>query len=102
MKMYSQGVITQTSQPFGEGTKRQRLIRAIKAQGAKGLTCDEAELLFGWSHQSCSPIFTHLAKEGEIKKAQEIVAIDPAKGTTLMATVTRKTRYGSKAVAWTV
>jgi hypothetical protein len=49
-----------------------------------GATCDEAQLQLGMTHQSCSPCFTALSKEGRIADS----------GTR------RRTRSGRNATVW--
>lgn len=52
----------------------------------KGATCDEAQTLLGMTHQSCSPCFTWLSKDGQIYDSGQ----------------RRVTRSGRKAIVWRV
>lgn len=45
---------------------RGRVLEAIRAAGANGMTCDEVQVLLGLSHQQCSPRVSELARSGEI------------------------------------
>ena len=61
---------------------RGKVLAMIKRLG--GLTCDEAQVLLSMTHQSCSPCFTWLSKDGQI--------YDSGKR--------RVTRSGRKAIVW--
>lgn len=63
---------------------RKEILNAIESQ-PEGLTCDEIEVLLGYSHQSASPRFGELALQGKIKDSGE----------------RRKTRQNCDAVVWT-
>lgn len=52
----------------------------------QGATCDEAQTLLGLTHQSCSPCFTWLSKDGQIYDSGQ----------------RRVTRSGRKAIVWRV
>lgn len=52
----------------------------------QGATCDEAQTLLGMTHQSCSPCFTWLSKDGQIYDSGQ----------------RRVTRSGRKAIVWRV
>jgi len=52
----------------------------------QGATCDEAQSLLGMTHQSCSPCFTWLSKDGQIYDSGQ----------------RRVTRSGRKAIVWRV
>lgn len=52
--------------------------------GLKGITCDEAQVILGLSHQTCSPCFTALANKELIKDSGQ----------------RRKTRSGRDSIVW--
>ena len=52
----------------------------------QGATCDEAQTLLGLTHQSCSPCFTWLSKDGQIYDSGQ----------------RRVTRSGRKAIVWRI
>ena len=52
----------------------------------QGATCDEAQTLLNMTHQSCSPCFTWLSKDGQIYDSGQ----------------RRVTRSGRKAIVWRV
>lgn len=63
---------------------RGKVLAMIERLG--GLTCDEAQSLLGITHQSCSPCFTWLSKDGQIYDSGQ----------------RRVTRSGRKAIVWSV
>jgi len=63
---------------------RGKVLAMIERLG--GLTCDEAQSLLGMTHQSCSPCFTWLSKDGQIYDSGQ----------------RRVTRSGRKAIVWSV
>jgi len=63
---------------------RGKVLSMIERLG--GLTCDEAQSLLGMTHQSCSPCFTWLSKDGQIYDSGQ----------------RRVTRSGRKAIVWSV
>ena len=66
------------------GTMRERVLERVRRSGTSGLTCDEAEVSLGLSHQTCSARFR------ELSKARVIVD----------SGVRRPTRSGRKAVVY--
>lgn len=52
----------------------------------QGATCDEAQIILSLTHQSCSPCFTWLSKDGQIYDSGQ----------------RRVTRSGRKAIVWRV
>ena len=52
----------------------------------QGATCDEAQIVLSLTHQSCSPCFTWLSKDGQIYDSGQ----------------RRVTRSGRKAIVWRV
>lgn len=57
---------TDTSAAAAESMKtkapllRERVLESIKARHSEGMTCDEAEVALGLSHQTCSARFNEL------------------------------------------
>lgn len=66
------------------GSMRERVMERVRRAGVSGLTCDEAEVSLGLSHQTCSARFRELSKAGVVKDS----------GTR------RPTRSGRKAVVY--
>ena len=64
--------------------QRGKVLSMIKRLG--GLTCDEAQVMLSMTHQSCSPCFTWLSKDGQIYDSGQ----------------RRDTRSGRKAIVWRV
>lgn len=64
--------------------QRGKVLAMIKRLG--GSTCDEAQVLLSMTHQSCSPCFTWLSKDGQIYDGGQ----------------RRVTRSGRKAIVWKV
>jgi hypothetical protein len=62
--------------------QRGKVLAMIKRLG--GSTCDEAQVLLSMPHQSCSPCFTWLSKDGQIYDSGQ----------------RRVTRSGRKAIVW--
>jgi Fic family protein len=62
---------------------RERLHKLVKAAGANGLTCDEAEVVTDMPHQTVSARFNEMAKMGQIVSNEK-----------------RATRSGRKACVW--
>lgn len=63
---------TDTSAAAAESMKakapllRDRVYESIKARRSEGMTCDEAEVALGLSHQTCSARFNELVGRSEI------------------------------------
>jgi hypothetical protein len=47
------------------------ILRATTRRGKYGMTCDEAEVRLGLSHQTCSARFTDLVKDGRLTRTEE-------------------------------
>ena len=47
---------------------RQWILRVAQRRGKRGLTCDEAEVLLGLRHQTCSARFTELVADGRLTR----------------------------------
>ena len=67
-----------------QGTRRHKVLMTIKASGAQGMTCDEAQMILNLEHQQCSPVFSYLSKEGYIEHSGHV----------------RRTRLNKKATAY--
>ena len=63
---------------------RGKVLAMLKRLG--GSTCDEAQVMLSMTHQSCSPCFTWLSKDGQIYDSGQ----------------RRVTRSGRKAIVWRV
>lgn len=63
---------TDTSAAAAESMKtkapllRDRVLESIRARHSEGMTCDEAEVALGLSHQTCSARFNELVARSEI------------------------------------
>lgn len=72
-----------------DGTNPQKVLNLLATPhycmvGLKGITCDEAQVILGLNHQTCSPCFTALANKGLITDSG----------------CRRKTRSGREAIVW--
>lgn len=63
---------------------RARVLFEVRKAGARGITCDEAEVILDLNHQTASPRFWELRKAGAIVEGKD----------------KRPTRSGRKAIAW--
>ena len=85
-------MIRKTSQEAFEtrdGTNPQKVLNLLETPhycmvGLQGITCDEAQVILGLSHQTCSPCFTALSNKELIKDSGQ----------------RRKTRSGRNSIVW--